>query len=488
MLNFKENTMCKYMDAMFYDYMIYEESLTHINNIILQMVKVKDEKFIAIFGSGVPFDDFEGEQVDDYFKLCPLSHKNRLILNKHLDYTRPRAFGRKTATFGTGDRLGLATPGHIEAFSGSVATPILAQQSKRELNLTGRTYADVLDDVTFAVFQKGYKGGFGADGDHLKEEVDVIDALDNGVTMITIDCSEKIGKGIERLSSFELKEAYSNISVGVRKNLEKKYLDRSFDINGLNIKFSEKELMENALIYLEAIQYIVYIYNKHIATCARPIDYEISIDETEETTSQYGHYFVATELMASKVNFTSLAPRFIGEFQKGIDYIGDIHQFEEHLKMHSTIADFFGYKLSIHSGSDKFSVFDLIGRYTKGRLHVKTSGTNWLEAIGAIAECNPDLYREIHKYALLHFDEARQFYHVSADLNNIPDLDIISDDKLKYYLTEDHSRQLLHITYGFILENTKLKTAIYETLRDNETLYSKRLELHIGRHIDEIGL
>jgi hypothetical protein len=452
------------------------------------MVTLNSTRYIAAYGEGLYYDAFIGQNIEDSLKICPLTHSNRLALNKCLDYTNPQPFGKNTATFGAGDRLGLASPGHIRTISKSFAKPVLAQQSKRELELTSRTYHDVLDSASFTIFQEGYKNGFGADGDHLKLEYDIIEALNCGYTMITLDCSEKIGKDIESLSASKLNNLYSRIPSDTRIKLEKKYLGYTFNINGYSIRYTKNELVKDILIYYEAILYITYIYNKYISTCGRDIDFEISIDETDSVTSEHGHFFVASELADVEIDVTSIAPRFVGEFQKGIDYMGDIKAFEKQLEIHAAIADYFGYKLSIHSGSDKFSVFHLIGSYTRKRLHIKTSGTNWLEAIGTIAECNPLLYRAIHKYAIKHFNEAKNHYHVSSDISKIPDVDTVSDEFLKKYLDDNNSRQLLHITYGYVLKNSEIKSSIYDTLSQNENIYISRLERHIGRHLELTGL
>ncbi len=488
MISNLQTIICDKLNVLEKNIKIYPLSYCKIADIELQMVAINNIKNIAIYGKGLSFDAFEGNTVAEGFKLCPLIHTNRLALNKLLDYTCPQAFGKNISTFGAGDRLGLASPGHIRSISRSLAKPILAQQSKRELELTGRTYEDVLDSVSFAVFQEGYKDGFGADGDHLKEEAHIIDALNCGYTMITLDCSEKIGKGVEKLSSAEMENRYISIPADIRKRLEDKYLARTFNINGVQIKYTKLELIKNVLIYYEAICFIIFIYKKYLSPLKREKDFEISIDETESTTSEYGHLFVASEIIDAGVDVTSMAPKFIGEFQKGIDYIGNVADFEAQLGIHAAIADYFGYKLSIHSGSDKFSVFELIGDYTKGRLHLKTSGTNWLEAVGTIAERNPTLYRQIHKCAQKHFTEAKSFYDVSADISKVPDVDSVSDAFLKEYLTDTHSRQLLHITYGYILRDPEIRTSIYDTLNENEDLYIHRLETHIGRHLELVGL
>ena len=470
------------------DLKIYNSSYNNVQNVEFLMVSIKDVKYIAVWGNGPIFDEFEGELQKSGLKLCPLAHNNRLVLNKYVDHTNPKAFGKNITTFGVGDRLGLATPGHIRTISKSMAKPILAQQSKRELDFTGRTYRDVLDDVSFAVFQEGYKGDFGADGDHLKVEADILDALHCGYTMITLDCSEKIGKGIDGLSPKEAASIYHNLPLALREHFEFKYLKNSFHINGYPINFTKEELIRNVLIYHEAISYITHIYKDYIVTAGRPIDFEISLDETESITSAYGHLLVASEIIDAGVNITSLAPRFVGDFQKGIDYIGNHEDFEKHLKIHAAIADFYGYKISIHSGSDKFSLYHLISLHTKGRLHIKTSGTSWLEALGTIAQCNPSLYRKIHKCALKHFEDAKKLYHVTTDLSNVLDIDTVDDQMLQEYLKDNNSRQLLHITYGYILQVPEIKTPFFETLHNYKQIYMHRLGQHIGNHLGLLGL
>lgn len=251
--------------------------------------------------------------------------------------------------------------------------------------------------------------------------------------------------------------------------------------------------MKNVLIYAQAVDFMEHIYNTFIRNAGRDIDFEISIDETLTPTAPESHFFVANELYARGLTIYSMAPRFIGEFQKGIDYIGNIDQFEQELAVHAAIADKFGYKLSIHSGSDKFSVFPLIGRYTQGRFHVKTAGTNWLEAVRTVAKVNPSLYRRMHQYALEHFQEATAYYHVTTDLSQIKPLEQVSDAELPEYMNENNARQLLHITYGILLQakdahgESLFKDEFYRTLSEQEDAFSASLQAHIGKHLELLG-
>ena len=165
-------------------------------------------------------------------------------------------------------------------------------------------------------------------------------------------------------------------------------------------------------------------------------------------------------------------------------------QFEKEFAEHAAIADHFSYKISVHSGSDKFSVFRIVGKYTHGRFHVKTAGTSWLEAMVIIAEHCPALYREVHQFALeTGFQAARKYYHVTTDLTKIPALDTLTDAQLPQLFEQDDARQLIHITYGVILScknedgSFRFRDRLYEVWRTYAAEYAARLEKHIGRHL-----
>ncbi|MRH41351.1 hypothetical protein GH741_01525 [Aquibacillus halophilus] len=472
---------------------VYEKSYTEQDKVKLVMVKDAQGKWLLAVGEGKILNELNGTLVS-HGKVCTLSHENRLVINRYFDYTVPQAFGTEIATMGLGDRLGLASPGHIETVRNRNIKPILAQQSIRELTLTNRTMTDILDAASYAVFQEGYKDGYGADGDHIKEEKDIEHALSLGISFLTLDCSDQIQNGVESASDDQVRASFAEISEEVKGYFTNYYLDNAFDVNGLTINYDEITLMKNVLIYSEALDYMEHVYKNYISNADKAIDFEISIDETETITSPNAHFFVANELKRREVTVTSLAPRFCGEFQKGIDYIGDIEQFEKELSEHASIAKYLNYKLSIHSGSDKFSVFPIIGKHTNGVLHIKTAGTNWLEAVRVIADTNPDLYRRMHIHAEEHFEETLKYYHVTPDLDSITPLNNQPDEQLPKYMDNDAARQLFHVTYGILLTakdengNYLFKDEFFETLNENEDVYRQALVKHIGRHVDLLGL
>jgi len=472
-MNFKKKIENKYK--------VYKKSWHKVNNSYIVMVEEDNKDFLIVNNDLI--NRFIGTKIDDY-ALCELTHNNAMSLRSLFKFTKPSRVLNKKRSIGLGDRLGVATIGHIEAVKKKDIYPVFAQQSIRELNLLNRTYEDVLDVVTFNVFKENFKRPFGADGDHLKKKDEIEYALKLGFTMITLDCSEHIRNDVLSMNELDIISEASPLITDELKNI---YLDKEIKIENNILKYSILDLSKAVLIYSKAISFAKEIYNEYILN--NDVDFELSIDETMTPTTPLEHFFVSNELYRNGVVLQTVAPRFCGEFQKGIDYIGDLKQFEKEIKIHSSIARHFKYKLSVHSGSDKFSIFKLVGKYTKGNFHIKTAGTNWLIAMELISIVNPSLYREMHKYALSRFNDATKFYHVTTNLNNIPDIDKLNDNELVNLFKNNDCRQLIHITYGYLLTEKKeneylFKDRFYKQLRENKELYKDMLDKHISKHIN----
>ena len=160
-------------------------------------------------------------------------------------------------------------------------------------------------------------------------------------------------------------------------------------------EFDAESLLRAEVKYGRAIRHAADMYRR-LSDMKDAFDFEVSVDETNSPTTPLEHFFIASELTRQGVRFTSLAPRFIGRFEKGVDYIGDLSALDAELARHAEVTAYFGtYKLSLHSGSDKFSVYPLIARYWGGCLHVKTAGTSYLEALRGLAEAEPALFERI---------------------------------------------------------------------------------------------
>lgn len=476
---------------------IYPASLHQYEKSFLFLVKEKAAKKLIVTGDSSLFRELEGKEQstsDVCFKECPLSADNSKIIRQYFPFTRPVPLSKYKTTIGLGDRLGVASPGHIRLLKHKNIRPVLAQQSKRELALTGRSFRGVLSDAVWAVFQEDYREGFGADGDHLKTKEDIKEALAEGYTMITLDCSEHI-HDLKPTDKGEIERIYQAFPQEKKRALEAYFLRRKFTLkSGESLSFTPDDLRYNVAIYQSAVDFTVAVFHELIAPRSGEVDFEVSIDETTASTHPLGHFFVAAQLMEAGVKVDSMAPRFCGEFQKGVDYRGNKEQFTREFREHQRIAEHFGYKLSIHSGSDKFSVFPIIGRESKGVFHLKTAGTNWLEAVRVIIRTVPELYRRIHAFALTRLEEAKKYYHISADPAAVPPVSSLTDEELTTLLDKDDARQIIHITYGEILQaqdaegNYLFRDDIYRCLLVNENLYFQFLHDHIGRHLEKLGV
>ncbi len=407
---------------------------------------------------------------------------------------KPSVIGLQRS-FGFGDRLGLATPGHMEAVKGTPFVPVFAQQSIRELNRTHRNPDDVMSAAVAAVKAEGWDGIWGADADHLQTREDVFLMADHGYTLFTIDPSQYVNNNADKMVEEELERGYHDlIKNGLFEDGEifDLYLNKTFDLDDSgSISFSDEILLLRAVVkYGAAIGYTRKMAGWIDEACrSRAYEIEMSVDETQTPTSPLEHLFIGLELKRKGIKLTSLAPRFVGEFEKGIDYKGDLKVFEESYKKHLAIARHCGpYKISIHSGSDKFSIYPIIGRLSGELLHVKTAGTSYLEALRVVVRTDKKLFREIVKFCRSRYSTDKATYHVSAKLEDVP-LEIADKDLENWYLLNESGREILHVTFGSVLvggkdsNGTPFKDQIMENLHRNSNLYKEVLHQHLGKHV-----
>lgn len=259
---------------------------------------------------------------------------------------------------------------------------------------------------------------------------------------------------------------------------------RPVGLDGDSVRLTRNEVLRSAAKYgsvvAHTIKMVRYLREK---MGSQPFELEVSVDETDSATTLAEHIYIAAELSRLGVVVDSLAPRYVGDFEKGVDYIGDVAAFEASFARHAAVARAFGnYKMSLHSGSDKFAVYPAIARHARGRLHVKTAGTSYLEALRTVAEQNPSLFREIAAFGMTRYAEDRATYHVSAEVEKMPPLFELPDESLPAMLDEFHTREVLHVTYGSVLNHPELHRGLFDTLHDNEARYAENLKRHFGRH------
>ncbi len=431
-------------------------------------------------------------------KLCPTNHANARALRVALNWLTPRPVGLATSA-GTGDRLGLATPGHVRAFKavGGNIVPIFAQQSIREMQRTGRSPDDVMTDATFGAFGAGWRpstgSGLGADADHLKVPADIDACVAAGFSFYTIDPSAYVDSEADnaspsmiqhKVAALPWKDLESSVA-----DLTKRYVGQRVQLESCAITLDGSSVLRAAAKYGKAIAHVTTMY-RHLAAKNVPFELEVSVDETETPTSHAEHIIIVSELKRLGVKWVSLAPRYIGRFEKGVDYIGDLDAFEKDFAVHAEIARKFGpYKLSIHSGSDKFSVYPAMVRQTRGMVHLKTAGTSYLEALRTIAAFDPTLFRNIYAFARERYETDRASYHVSAELSRAPKPEGVKDADLPALLNQFDAREILHVTFGSVLTTKKsdghflFYADFMALLHAHPDAYAANLEAHFIKHL-----
>ena len=409
-----------------------------------------------------------------------------------------------TPSFGFGDRLGLATPGHLAALreAGGPIRGIFAQQSIREMTRTQRTPQQVMQAATAALQQAGYAENWSADADHLKTPEDIRRTAEAGFVFFTLDPSDDVDQQADRYDRAQLAAMFA--AAKPHAPWVEQYLGREIKFPAGKFQFDEESLMRAAVKYGRAIEKAISLGRAVAAEGVRlgqPTEIELSVDETAEPTTAAEHYIIADQLRRAGVAIVSLAPRFIGDFEKGVDFKGDVVALESSMRLHAQIAAEMGpYKLSLHSGSDKLSMYGVLARVTGGRFHVKTAGTSYLEALRVAAHYDRPLFRELVRFSREKYDVDKATYHVSATLADVPSEQQVADpvELEKLYLERwadvpqgqgftAPGRQILHCTFGSVVTDDRLGPQLRELLQSRQSEYGEILRQHFVRHLQPLS-
>ncbi len=468
------------------EFSIYHESMTEQDGATYILVKQADtgQKKLAVTGDQAGFSG--DPHADSGALICPLSAENANALRERLPWLRPVPLGAKTS-FGFGDRLGIATPGHIQAVREAAISPIFAQQSVRENTRIGRTPQQVMDDAMWGVFQAGWREPWGADADHMKEVGDIDAFIAAGYTGFTLDPGNHVDDDAETADESTLRAKVEALPwrelESSPDSLRQQYL-MTFHLDGLTLSFDERAVFKAAAKYGGAIAHTVRMARDLKSKKGDALfDLEMSVDETDTTTTLHEHFYIASELRRLGIHITSLAPRFVGSFEKGVDYIGDLAELERNIAGHAAVMRHFEnrYKLSIHTGSDKFGVYPIALKYTSGYMHVKTAGTSYLEALRVMAVVDPALFRQVLDFSRSRFERDRATYYISAQLDKVPASSALSDAELPSLLNQFDARQVLHVTFGSVLDT--FGEQLHTMLKAHEGEYLAAIKAHFDRHL-----
>jgi hypothetical protein len=414
-----------------------------------------------------------------------LSARNALALRSALPWLNPTRFGLHTSV-GFGDRLGLATPGHVRALNavGAPIRPAFAQQSIREMGRCHRTPRDVLDDATWGAFQAGWTNPVGGDADHLEELDDVDNTAAAGFAFFTLDPKAAVDPEAENADAATVRAKVEALDWPALETdlptFTRRYAGQRVELEHEAVELDEESILRAMAKYGPSLVHAMAMYRR-LQEKATDYEVEFAVDETDYPTKAAEHVVLVRELKRLGMDFVSFAPRFVGRFEKGVEYIGDLNELRRDFEIHAQLARALGpYKLSLHSGSDKYATYPLIAEATKGVVHLKTAGTSWAEALRVIASNDPDLMRRILALALDSFEANRKSYHLSCDPTRIPTDP--TDDEVAGLLDVVDSRQVLHVGYGAILD--EFGPQMYRLWNDNEEEHYRIIADHFIKHLE----
>ena len=402
-------------------------------------------------------------------------------------------------TIGVGDRFAHQAKAQLQACvklakNGIDVIPVW-NKSNREHSFIGSEPQSVFDSAQAAVEALGWERGWHVDADHIN--MGTVDKYLDCSDFFTIDVADSIGQAPEG----------DAVEMFLEKHPE---LVGSVSIEGIDepIEITREYVEEFAGKYLSAVAEAAKIY-RHIESKKDEFIAEVSMDETDAPQTPPELLIILAALADEGVQLQTIAPKFTGRFNKGVDYVGDLAQFEKEFNddlavIAHAIAKYGlpeNLKLSVHSGSDKFSIYPIIGnaiRRTGAGVHVKTAGTTWLEELIGLAEAGGEglaLSKEIYANALENVDAMCEPYASVIDIDSakLPAVDEVNDWSGDQYANalrhvqehpefNQHFRQLLHIAFKLAAKEgaryTDLLKANAEVVGKNvtENLYDRHFK------------
>lgn len=409
----------------------------------------------------------------------------------------PQPLGLRRS-FGFGDRLGLAAPGHLAAVRRFSIAPVLAQLVPREIARSGVPAADWLASTARAVAASHVTRAWGADAHGVKTEADVEQMATAGATWFTLEPSAFIENRADSLTPALLAEELAVL--GKEGILPAGWIasqaGRRLDLGaGAELTPDPDALGRAAVKFARALHHAQRLA-RHVSTHSRhsPCDLELALVECAAPATPAEHLFLALEARRRGLPLTALALRWDAGIEPAAEFSGDAADFERRLRVHAAIARHLGpYKISVHHGGDKFAILPALARTCGEHVHVKTSATTFLAALRLVARVAPDLFREIAVYARLRFAAERVPHLVSTTQAGVdrlfrgPALAAME----RNFLDTHAGRQVLDTAAGSILHagvtsrGRPFRDAILEILhlrRDEhlallDTLFTRHLEL-----------
>ena len=406
-------------------------------------------------------------------------------------------------TLGIGDRFAQQGRAQLEAIllarqQGIEVCPVW-NKSNREHVMIKTSPQDVRAEADAAVKALDWTSSYYVDADHIN--LKTVDGFIQASDFFTIDVADFAGQTPDPDAVESLVKRAGSFS----GTLSIPGIDGGFEI-------SEAAVRAAANKFLCAVQEAGRIYRRIVEL--KGVDHfvtEISVDETETAQTPVELFLILLMIREESIPVQTIAPKFTGRFNKGVDYAGVLSQFEKEFAEDLFVIRYaireFGFpsslKLSVHSGSDKFSLYPIINRLIKQHatgLHVKTAGTTWLEEVIGLAEAGGEglkIAKEIYAQAVARFDELKGPYApvIDIDPGKLPDPKVVAAwEKEKYVNSLRHVesspdynpdfRQLIHIAFKIAAEMGQL---FLGAVKANEITVARNVTSNLlERHIKPI--
>ncbi|MBN1943148.1 MAG: hypothetical protein JW849_07620 [Phycisphaerae bacterium] len=408
-------------------------------------------------------------------------------------------------SMGIGDRFAHQGKAQLQAMiqaqaAGATVAPVW-NKSHREHTIIHTAPASVRAEADAAVKALGWKEAYHVDADHIGlKNVDLfLDASD----FFTLDVADFTGQAAGEDDIRAFVEKYSKYA----GELAVPGIDETFHV-------TKNRIEDIAAKYLLAVREAGKIY-RHVEGKKGKGNFitEVSMDETDNPQTPEEMFFILAAVADEGIPAQTIAPKFTGRFNKGVDYVGDVAQFAKEFQQDIAVIAFaireFGLpanlKLSVHSGSDKFSIYgpirEAIRKFGAG-LHLKTAGTTWLEELIGLAEAGGQglaIAKDVYAAALGRFDELCGPYAtvIDIDRNKLPSAEIVAGWGGQDYaaaLRHDQAcdaynpnfRQLLHVGYKVAAE---MGERYLDALKEFEEVIAKNVTENIlERHLKRIFL
>jgi hypothetical protein len=402
-------------------------------------------------------------------------------------------------SFGIGDRFGQQGVAQLQAIiqaknKGISIVPVW-NKSNREHQIIHSSPGDTRAEADRAVKELNWTGSYHVDADHIN--LGTVDGYMEHSDFFTLDVADYIGSKI----SVEEVEHFVRSGLPYTGTLEIPGIGEPFQV-------SKEELVRIAMTYLGAVKEAAAIYD-HIAS-KKGVDFiaEVSMDEVENPQTPVEMLFILLMISNYNIPAQTIAPKFTGRFNKGVDYVGDAEQFRKEFEQDLMVIDYavktFGLpgnlKLSVHSGSDKFTIYPIMGelleKHDKG-IHVKTAGTTWLEEVIGLAMAGGDalkMAKQVYSSAYERRKELCGPYATVIDIDpeTLPlpsEVDFWDEKKFASVLRhipghpEYHAgfRQLIHVGYKVAAE---MGDAFLEMVKTNSDVVGEQVTTNIyERHL-----